>query len=265
MTACVTSELRTNRKTSSQKHAELKRLSRKAARNIYDMLRLADQILQDHEYVDRFGGEPQLIEAMENDEFLHFGGNPSLPSMLRAFRANPLLKTWQEYRFNVRAMIDLAEPEPEPRRKQPDPAAIPKIIADVVSRFPQDITAAVNEAERRIKRISGKDETSDLVRHSIQEQIYDVRHKENEKYKSDGKPASEDLYVYFIGGSTLGNLTGKMLAELADSEQQKAEGHALNAAICRRFAEIVPEGTMLKRVVSTDDLRQAFEDLRRRR
>jgi len=249
--------------TTSQKHAELKRLSKTVARNIYDMLRLADQVLQDNEYVDRFGGEPQLIEAMENDEFLHFGGNPSLSSMLRAYRANPVLKTWQEYRFNIRAMIDLAEPEPEPRRKQVDPASIPKIIADVASRFPQDITAAVNEAERRIKKIAGKDETSALIRHSIQEQVYDVRHKENEKYKSDGKPASDDLYVYFIGGSTLGNLTGKMLAELADSEQQKAEGHALNAAICRRFSDVVPEDQMLKRIVSTEDLRQAFAEERR--
>jgi len=96
--------------TTSQKHARLKVLGKAAAKNIYDMLRLADEILADHEYADRFGGEADLIAMLENEEFQHFGGNPKLSSMLRAFRANPKLATWEEYRFNIRAMIELSEP-----------------------------------------------------------------------------------------------------------------------------------------------------------
>lgn len=96
--------------TTGQKHAELKRLGKEAAKSIYDMLRLADEILHDAEYVDQFGGEAELIDRFEAEEFAHFGGNPSLSAMLRAYRCNPKLATWKEYKFNIRAMIDLAAP-----------------------------------------------------------------------------------------------------------------------------------------------------------
>jgi len=97
-------------KTTSQLHAELKDLAKKVRANIYDMLHVANAILQDAEYVDRFGGESKLIEIMEGDEFVHFGGNPSLAAMLRAYRANPGRSTWEKYKFNIRAMIDLSLP-----------------------------------------------------------------------------------------------------------------------------------------------------------
>jgi len=100
-------------RTTSQKHAALKKLSKQTQDNIFEMLTLANEILHDAEYVDQFGGEADVIDAMELSEFSHFGGQPSLPSMLRAFRANPKKSTWQEYNFNLRVMIDLAEPERE--------------------------------------------------------------------------------------------------------------------------------------------------------
>ena len=99
--------------TTSQKHAELKKLSKQSQQNIYDMLRLTDEILNDAEYVDQFGGEADLIDHMEAAEFSHFGGNPSLSEMLRAYRANPQKKVWTEYRYNVRALIELSLPERE--------------------------------------------------------------------------------------------------------------------------------------------------------
>lgn len=100
-------------KTSSQKHADLKELSRKIKVNIFEMLKLTDELLRDPEYVDQFGGEAQLIDTLETSEFSHFGGQPSLASMLRAYRANPKRATWQEYHFNLRVMIDLATPAKE--------------------------------------------------------------------------------------------------------------------------------------------------------
>jgi hypothetical protein len=104
-----------NKTTTSQKHAELKRLGKQSQYNIYEMLRLTQQILDDHEYVDQFGGEGPLLEMLEKDEFAHFGGNPALATMLRAYRANPDRELWEKYRYNIRAMIDLAEPEKEKR------------------------------------------------------------------------------------------------------------------------------------------------------
>lgn len=99
--------------STSQKHAELKKLSKQVKENIFDMLRLTDEILSDKKYVDEFVSESALIEMIEQQEFGHFGGNPSLSAMLRAFRANPKKATWQEYHFNIRAMIDLANPDEE--------------------------------------------------------------------------------------------------------------------------------------------------------
>lgn len=99
--------------TTSQKHAKLKQLSQAAKDSIYDMLRLTQQILDDHKYVDQFGGEGPMLERLEQDEYSHFGGQPSLPAMLRAYRANPEKATWKEYGYNLRVMIDLATPERE--------------------------------------------------------------------------------------------------------------------------------------------------------
>lgn len=105
---------RNRMKTTSQKHAELRKISKQAKDNIYDMLKLACQITEDHEYVDeKFGSEAALIEEMEKKEFSHFGGVPTLGMMLMAWRANPGKKTWAEHKFNVQVMIDLATPEPE--------------------------------------------------------------------------------------------------------------------------------------------------------
>ena len=97
--------------TTSQKHARLKQLSQQTQQNIYDMLRLVDEILQDREYIDQHGGEGPLLDSFENHEFSHFGGSPSLSSMLRAYRHNPKKAVWQEHAFNLRVMIDLATPE----------------------------------------------------------------------------------------------------------------------------------------------------------
>ena len=97
-------------KSTSQKRADLKALGKQARENIYAMLKLADEILKDQDYVDQFhGGEIEVMQQMEADEFVHFGGDPSLAAMLKAYRENPGEDVWQEYRYNIRAMIDLAK------------------------------------------------------------------------------------------------------------------------------------------------------------
>lgn len=74
------------------------------------MLRLTQQILDDHDYVDQFGGEGPLLKMLEKDEYAHFGGNPDLVTMLRTYQAIPDKEIWEKYRYNIRAMIDLATP-----------------------------------------------------------------------------------------------------------------------------------------------------------
>ena len=99
--------------STSQKHARLKKLSKETQNNIFEMLKLADEILKDREYVDQFGSQAALMDMLEETEFSHFGGKLSLQSMLRAYRANPDLKTWETNKFNLVVMIDLSEPSRE--------------------------------------------------------------------------------------------------------------------------------------------------------
>lgn len=251
--------------TSGQKRAELKRLAKTARDGLYRMLQIVDELLSDVEYVDKFKGESQLIDDIEAKEFAHFGGSPSLSAMLRAYRANPKKGTWSKYNFNIAAMIELAAPPPAPKTKDSDPNAMNRIVAETAAKYPLDIEKAVIEAERRIRQDVTSDELKKLVRHSIQERIYDWRHDQNERFKAasagNGKSTTAEVYNYFIGGMVIGNVTGKMLSELAASEQEKANGHALNAAVCRKFADIVPDNKMLKRCVSAADLQEAFDSI----
>ncbi len=94
----------------SRKHAKLKELSATVKTSIYQMLKLADEILADPEYVEQFGGEPQLIDHLEANEFSHFGGRPSLAAMLKAYRKSPTESEWRQYKYNIQAMIELSVP-----------------------------------------------------------------------------------------------------------------------------------------------------------
>lgn len=92
---------------------ELKQLSVAVKENIFEMLRMACEVLDDHDYCDRFGGQDKVLDSLEKEEFSHFGGAPSLSTMVQAFRKNSSLETWKEYKFNIRAMIELANPREE--------------------------------------------------------------------------------------------------------------------------------------------------------
>ena len=92
---------------------ELRLLSAKVKENLFEMLRMACEVLDDGDYCETFGGADQVMDDLEKVEFSHFGGAPSLSSMVQAFRKNPAMETWKEYHFNVRAMIELANPREE--------------------------------------------------------------------------------------------------------------------------------------------------------
>lgn len=96
-----------------KKRAKLKQLATTIRKGIFEMIKIADELLSDFAYVDQFGGEAALIEDMENKEFAHFGGSPSLGQLLRAYRESPDEKTWKEYDYNVWAMIELSRPVKE--------------------------------------------------------------------------------------------------------------------------------------------------------
>ena len=58
--------------------------------------------------------------------------------------------------------------------------SLTQIVADVSDKHADDIDAAVDECERRVKRPADfADFTGELIRQALREQIYDCRHKAN--------------------------------------------------------------------------------------
>jgi len=101
-------------KTTSQKHAELKALSKQVKDSHYERIKLTDEILKDAEYVDKFGSEVKLVEIMEAEEWSDFATRPGLWALLRAYRENPDKDKWAEYHYDWGAMLELArEPKEE--------------------------------------------------------------------------------------------------------------------------------------------------------
>ena len=156
--------------------------------------------------------------------------------------------------------------------------SLTQIIADVSDKHADDIDAAVDECERRVKRLADfADFTGELIRQALREQIYDCRHRANtEQRKASGfyggaakvmaaaseivqSVASEkSLFDYFVAGTTLGRMTGEQLRATAESEATKAEGHQFNATLCSTLAEIVPEGKTVRECVKETRLKTIF-------
>lgn len=256
--------------TTSQKHAELKRLAKQAAQSIYDMLRIVTEILEDHEYVDRFGGEGAILDLIEKEEFIHFGGDPTLTAMLRAYRANPREATWKEYRYNIRAMIELAHEQEDRQRREARKAdrdavleSVSQVVVEAAQRHPASVSKATDVAEAGLRHVKGfREVMPDLIRHAIQERIYDVRHRANLEQRQsqfqDGSP-----YNYFLDGTALGRLKADQLSALAEEEDEAASGHAFNAALCRELAGRLPDGQTVKQAMSEDQLRTIMDGIGR--
>lgn len=96
--------------TTAEKRTQLRLLANQARTQLFDMLKLTHEILSDPEYLEEHGGEAALMSHLEATEFAHFGGKPTLANMLAAYRKNPEKSVWDEYRHNIVAMIDLAQP-----------------------------------------------------------------------------------------------------------------------------------------------------------
>lgn len=139
--------------TTKQKHTRLKNLAKDTKSHLYEMCRLASEILQDHEYVDALGGEDVVLEMLETSEFSHFGGSPGVLQLVQAYRANPAKKTWEEHRFNVWAMIDLANP---PAAKEAVERVSWKSIAAEREAEIERLTAEVARLEAEIERLTAE-------------------------------------------------------------------------------------------------------------
>lgn len=105
----------TKTQTTSQKHAELKKIGKDCRDKLFRRLELTEEILRDHEYVDaNFGSESRLIELLEADEWSEFASRPGLPALLKIYRAHPDKRTWELYKFDWVAIQELDRVEDRP-------------------------------------------------------------------------------------------------------------------------------------------------------
>lgn len=148
-------------------------------------------------------------------------------------------------------------------------------------RHPEDVSAAVDEAVARLKRLASyPDLVETLVRQAVQDLVYEARHVKNVRTRREnggyGGPPKvtvggnaeigrvyEDVFAYRIAGTTLGSLTGAELPAVASKEREIAGGHLFNAALCERLARSVPVERTVREVVSEKRLRALFRELRR--
>ena len=159
------------------------------------------------------------------------------------------------------------------------PEEVRSVIRDADAGNPSDLEQAVDEAERKIRSLMSFDSlVSDLVRSAIQGLIYDMRHAANGKiryesgnYKQDTKTvvgtsdavmrAESSVYQYRIAGTSLGQLLGKDLIDLATGEENRAEGYIFNARLLRRLSDVVPQNKMVKNAITQKKLKAIFFEL----
>ncbi len=158
----------------------------------------------------------------------------------------------------------------------------PKEILNIVEQAdrdnPSSIKEAVSQAKRNIREWSEYENFVDtFITHAIQELVYDSRHHANwemKKKQGDHSPgprtnygtsesvreANQSLYLYRIGGSVLGMLTGSELLPVAESEEAVAEGHLFNAKLCRKLRPLVPDNAKVQDKVSERKLKAIFRE-----
>jgi hypothetical protein len=163
-------------------------------------------------------------------------------------------------------------------QKYPD--SLLAIAKEAATIHGQDRDKATDWAWRQwTKQRDYADFTEALAKRAVRELIADSVHETNEEIRRDAgvygqkakvSAASAEvnrietvLYLdsYSIGTRILGDIEGKELPSLANSEQAKADGSAFNARLCLRLAEIVPAEKHVRDCVSEGRLRKLFREL----
>jgi hypothetical protein len=188
--------------------------------------------------------------------------------MLRAYRAHPNEADWKEYRYNIRAMIEMAHAKEdnnakERRKVERDEVMekVSEVLADAARKHAGNVTKAVSTAEEAAKKIKGfRDIVPELIRHALQERIYDIRHQENQDQRAANFTEASP-YNYCLGGTILGRLKAEQLEELAANEEIAATGHAFNARLCRALKERLAAGKTVKQAMNETALQKIMDEV----
>jgi hypothetical protein len=150
------------------------------------------------------------------------------------------------------------------------------IIAAAEKRHPEDIEAAVDDAEKRIRKLPDFDDfVNILIREAIRSRVNDCRHGVSRAIRKEmgeyGKPATtvvgespavlkvmENLYKYRIAGTVLGSVYGRDLADISENERVTGQGHLFNAYLTARLQPLVPANKRVRDVVPEKKLKVIF-------
>jgi hypothetical protein len=154
---------------------------------------------------------------------------------------------------------------------------IQSISKAAAERHPDDIEKAVDDAVERIRKLKEFPKLVDeLVRSAVRHVVSDCRHTANVAMKlaagEYGGPAkvtagkatdrvAQNYYAYFIGGRTLGSITGDELEDIAASEANRAKGHEFNSRLCLRLKPFVAKGKTVRECVKPAKLASLFKDI----
>jgi hypothetical protein len=162
------------------------------------------------------------------------------------------------------------------------PDSFQEIVALAVDRHGDDIDKAVEAAEYGIRNLDDFDEWIDkLVTSAVRGLVNDKRHslntatrKANGEYGGPAKvgvgSAVNDaakrsfLASYFIGGRTLGSITGKELPLISGGERERAHGCMLNAALCDALAKVCKDDKRVDQCFTDVKAREIFDSLQKK-
>lgn len=157
------------------------------------------------------------------------------------------------------------------------PENVLRIVEEAAGKHPADIPKAVERAEKGIRGLAEFDElVSMLVRNTVQELVYDARHRANTRMRREagdyGGPAKvvsgdsaslgrvcESVYSYRIAGTVLGLVKGADLQAIAEGERSVASGHLFNVRLCLKLQELVPADKRVQDAVTEKRLRGLFK------
>lgn len=159
------------------------------------------------------------------------------------------------------------------------PQEVRVIVREANTNSPSDIEGATTEALINVKRLSAYDELVDtLVEHAVHDLICDDRHSINTQIKHQSgvyyqtpktvvgestavMRAEFSAYSYRIAGTSLGEVLGKDLLDIAGVEDNKADGHVFNSTLLRRLSNVVPQNKKVRNAITQKKLKSLFAEL----
>lgn len=143
------------------------------------------------------------------------------------------------------------------------PKEVLRIAKECSNKYSSDSDTATEKAFKQIRDLPNYGDFEQcLVRRAVRRLIHEYRHEISEDIKREfsGRPnrqkvdytdpgiqeAHRSAYDLPMHGTTLGQLLGKDLLRLADEDEEKAVGMAVNAKILRLLAPMVDPDSLVK-------------------